>query len=121
MQTYEQTLQRLLKTVTGPDETSRQAAHQKWNDCAKPLGSLGLLETAVESIAALTGNAQISLFPRSVLLLCADNGVVAQGVTQSPSEVTAIVTSPAPSGRRRTMSPGARARPKQSSSRRSRR
>ena len=92
MQTYEQRLQHLLQTVTGPDETARQAAHQKWNDCAKPLGSLGLLETAIESIAALTGSAKISLSPRSVLVLCADNGVVAQGVTQSPSEVTAIVT-----------------------------
>lgn len=92
MQSYEQTLQQLLQTITGPDEAARQAAHQKWSDCAKPLGSLGLLETAIESIAALTGSAEISLSPRSVLVLCADNGVVAQGVTQSTSEVTAIVT-----------------------------
>jgi len=92
MQTYEQTLQQLLQTITGPDEAAWQAAHQKWNDCAKPLGSLGLLETAIESIAALTGSAKISLSPRSVLVLCADNGVVAQGVTQSTSEVTTIVT-----------------------------
>lgn len=92
MEPYEQKLQQLLQTVTGPDETAREAAHQKWNDCAKPLGSLGLLETAIENIAALTGSTEISLFPRSVLVLCADNGVVAQGVTQSASNVTAIVT-----------------------------
>src|SRR5699024_757441 len=35
---------------------------------------------------------QISLTPRAVLVLCADNGVVAQGVTQSESNVTAVVT-----------------------------
>lgn len=91
MEQYEQQLCRLLETVTGPDESARQAAHRKWNECAKPLGSLGLLETAIEQIAALTGSPEITLFPRSVLVLCADNGVVAQGVTQSASNVTAIV------------------------------
>ena len=92
MEQYEQQLQKILQTVTEPDENVRQAAHIKWNDCAKPLGSLGLLETAIENIAALTGSTEICLFPRSVLVLCADNGVVAQGVTQSASNVTAIVT-----------------------------
>lgn len=92
MEQYEQKLGQLLKSVTEPDEKAREAAHKKWNDCAKPLGSLGLLETAIEDIAALTGSTQISLFPRSVLVFCADNGVVAQGVTQSASNVTAVVT-----------------------------
>ena len=92
MEPYEQKLQQLLQTVTEPNEKAREAAHSKWNDCAKPLGSLGLLETAIENIAALTGNTQISLSPRAVLVLCADNGVVAQGVTQSASNVTAVVT-----------------------------
>ena len=64
MEPYEQKLQQLLQTVTGPDEKAREAAHSKWNDCAKPLGSLGLLETAIENIAALTGSTQISLSPR---------------------------------------------------------
>ena len=34
----------------------------------------------------------MDLRERAVLVLCADNGVVCQGVTQSPSSVTAIVT-----------------------------
>lgn len=92
MEPYEQKLRQLLQTVTGPDEAARAAAHQKWNDCAKPLGSLGLLETAIEQIAALTGSPEMTLSPRAVLVLCADNGVVAQGVTQSDSSVTATVT-----------------------------
>ena len=75
MEQYEQQLQKILQTVTEPEENVRQEAHIKWNDCAKPLGST-----------------EICLFPRSVLVLCADNGVVAQGVTQSASNVTAIVT-----------------------------
>ena len=81
----------LLNTMTPPDEVARAEARRRWNDCAKPLGSLGLLETALEDIAALTGSADIRLDRRAVLVLCADNGVVAQGVTQSPSSVTGLV------------------------------
>ena len=81
----------LLNTITPPDEVARAEARRRWNDCAKPLGSLGLLETALEDIAALTGSADIRLDRRAVLVLCADNGVVAQGVTQSPSAVTGLV------------------------------
>ena len=56
MEQNEQKLQQLLQTVSEPDEKAREEAHSKWNDCAKPLGSLGLLETAIENIAALTGS-----------------------------------------------------------------
>ena len=88
----EQELKRQLAAVTGADEAARRAAKRRWDACAKPLGSLGLLETAVERLAALTGSPEVCLTPRALLVLCADNGVVAQGVAQSGSEVTAVVT-----------------------------
>lgn len=66
-------------------------ARKRWDSQAKPLGSLGLLEDAVVQIAALTGNADVQLKKRTLLVLCADNGVVAQGVTQTDSSVTAAV------------------------------
>ena len=88
----EQELRRQLAAVTGADEGAHRAAKRRWDACAKPLGSLGLLETAVERLAALTGSPEVCLTPRALLVLCADNGVVAQGVAQSGSEVTAAVT-----------------------------
>ena len=66
-------------------------ARKRWDSLAKPLGSLGLLEEAVVKIAALTGNTEVRLNDRALLVLCADNGVVAQGVTQTDSSVTAVV------------------------------
>lgn len=78
--------------IAPPDEEARAAAHARWAACAHPLGSLGLLETAMEDIAALTGDADISLTPRTLLVFCADNGVVSQGVTQTGSDVTGIIT-----------------------------
>ncbi|MDE6880473.1 MAG: nicotinate-nucleotide--dimethylbenzimidazole phosphoribosyltransferase [Oscillospiraceae bacterium] len=81
------------------EESARQAARRQWAAVAKPLGSLGLLETALEDIAALTLDAAITLDRRTLLLLCADNGVVAQGVTQTDSGVTAVVARSAAAGR----------------------
>ena len=79
-------------SIAPPDESARAAAHARWAACAHPLGSLGVLEAILEDIAALTGSAEISLTPRALLVLCADNGVVAQSVTQTGSEVTAVIT-----------------------------
>lgn len=70
---------------------AREAAHRQWASIAKPLDSLGLLETAVEDMAALTLNHKIDISNRALLLLCADNGVVDQGVTQTDYTVTAAV------------------------------
>ncbi len=68
-----------------------QEARDRWNGIAKPIGSLGLLEDAVSKIAGLTGSAKVRLGKRAVLVMCADNGVVAEGVTQTGQEVTALV------------------------------
>ena len=82
---------KLIQQITPPDEAACAEAKRRWDACAKPLGSLGLLESALCEIAALTGSADVSLTPRAVLVLCADNGVVVQGVAQTDSSVTAAV------------------------------
>ncbi len=84
-------LNQLLSTITPPDEGARAAAHAHWASLAKPLGGLGALETLLEEAAALTGTAQLDLSRRAVLVLCADNGVVAQGVSQTDQSVTRAV------------------------------
>ena len=84
-------LSELLRGILPSDEAARRAARARWNQCAKPLGSLGLLETAIEDVAALTGSADVDLGEKAALVLCADNGVVRQGVTQTGSGVTAAV------------------------------
>ena len=87
----EATLKALLGGITPPDEAARAAAHAHWASLAKPLGGLGALETTLESAAALTGSAALDLSKRAVLVLCADNGVVAQGVSQTDQSVTRTV------------------------------
>ena len=89
LRTYEED-----STAAGQDRKYRQeaageAARRRWASAAKPLGSLGLLEQAVEQIAVLTGTEEVDLSGKAVLVFCADNGVVAQGVSQAGSDVTA--------------------------------
>lgn len=84
-------LNQLLSTITPPDEAARAAAHTHWASLAKPLGGLGALETLLEEAAALTGTAQLDFSRRAVLVLCSDNGVVAQGVSQTDQSVTRAV------------------------------
>ena len=84
-------LDRLLASVPLPDAAAGETARARWDALAKPLGSLGLLEDAVAQIAALTGSADVCLDRRTLLVFCADNGVVQRGVTQCGSAVTASV------------------------------
>ena len=84
-------LNQLLSTITPPDKAARAAAHAHWASLAKPLGGLGALETLLEEAAALTGTSQLDLSRRAVLVLCADNGVLAQGVSQTDQSVTRAV------------------------------
>ncbi len=75
-----------------PQDTAAMArAKARWNGIAKPLDGLGWLETAIVRIAGLTGSETVSLDRRTVLVLCADNGVVQEGVTQTDASVTATM------------------------------
>ena len=74
-----------------PDARAMAEARRRWDAVAKPLRSLGLLEDMIADVAGMQGTADVALSPRCVLVFCADHGVVAEGVTQSGSEVTAQV------------------------------
>ena len=87
----EHTLLATLTTIASPDEAALAAARDKWNAVAKPIGSLGELELMVEKIAGLTGDTDVDIGRRAVVVLCSDNGVVAQGVSQSGPGITTVI------------------------------
>lgn len=86
------TLSEYIAQIAPADAQAIQAAKQRWDSIAHPLGSLGLLEDAVVRIAGITGSPDVNLRRRAVVAMCADNGVVVEGVTQTGQEVTAVVT-----------------------------
>lgn len=73
------------------DAAAMQAAEAHWDSLAKPLRSLGVLEQMVIRLAGITGQTNIAPLKKAVLIYCADNGIVEEGVTQTDSSVTAAV------------------------------
>ena len=100
-------LEKLIRSIRPPDGAARLLAQRRWDSLAKPLGSLGSLEAMIVKLAALRGDADVSIEKRALLVFCADNGVVRQGVSQCGSEVTAKVAC-ALAENRSTVSPMAR-------------
>lgn len=86
------TLEEACKVIAAPDERAMEISRQRWDSIAKPLHSLGKLEDYLVKIAGITGSADIHLDKKALVTMCADNGVVEEGVTQTGQEVTAIVT-----------------------------
>ena len=85
----ERELARRLGEIGPADPGRMEQARRHWDAVAKPLHGLGLLEDAVVRMA---GTAPLRRDMRkAVAAFCADNGVVAQGVTQTDSSVTAVV------------------------------
>lgn len=81
----------LNQMIALPNETAAQQAKAHWDGIAKPLNGLGHFEDMVVKIAGLTGKSQVSISKRAVVVVCADNGVVVEGVTQTDASVTATM------------------------------
>ena len=85
------TLEEIREAVKPLDEISMEKARVHWMKVAKPLFSLGKLEDVVVRMAGIKGTADYELKKKALVIMCADNGVVEEGVTQTGQEVTAVV------------------------------
>lgn len=74
--------------IEAPDETIREQVQTRIDQIAKPLDSLGKFETYLAQIGAITGTVDIDIRKKAVLVMCADNGIVEEGVSQCGQEVT---------------------------------
>ena len=84
----EQELNELLQGVRGADAEAAQAARQYVESLAAPPGSLGKLTDAAIQLAGITGRVKNIVKRRRIIVLCADNGVVEEGVSSTPPIVT---------------------------------
>ena len=85
------TLQEVLSSITPADREAMALSQKKWDAVGKPLGSLGLLEDMVVRMAGVFGTPDFFIEQKAVAIFCGDNGVVAEGVTQTGQEITAVV------------------------------
>ena len=84
-------LEQVIRQIRPLDEHAMEQAKKQWNSIAKPLHSLGKLEEHIIRIAGITGDPDVKIEEKALIVMCADNGVVEEGVTQTGQEVTAIV------------------------------
>lgn len=75
------------------DYQAKRLSKAHWDSIAKPIDSLGQLERIVTKLCWIAGTPRPEkLAKRALLVLCGDHGVVKEGVTQTGSEVTKIVS-----------------------------
>ena len=84
-------LEEMVKSVKEADGTAVKQALRRWDQVAKPLNSLGVLEEDIVRIAGASGTAAVDIGKKAIVVMCADNGIVEEGVTQTGQEVTAMV------------------------------
>lgn len=77
--------------VDSPSTEAYQKVLENWDLVAKPLEGMGRFETLTAQIGAITGTDEITLAKKAVIIMCGDNGIVEEGVSQSGQEVTAAV------------------------------
>jgi nicotinate-nucleotide--dimethylbenzimidazole phosphoribosyltransferase len=81
-------LDRLLSKIAPLDETAMQAAQAHQDQLTKPQGSLGRLEDLSIQLAGITAQSQPAIHQKVIAVMAGDHGVVAEGVSAYPQEVT---------------------------------
>lgn len=84
-------LSELISKISSADAKAYDACIYHFDHIAKPVGSLGKLETLLATVAAASGTPKIDISKKCVLVFCADNGILAQGVAQSTHDVTTAI------------------------------
>lgn len=85
-------LQETLKAIKPADENAKAKAKERLDNLTKPIGALGTLEDIAIKMAGITGKVHNQIKKRNVVVMCADNGVVAQGVSACPQYFTKFLT-----------------------------
>ncbi len=74
-----------------PDEAARRRVLKNWDAIAKPIDGMGRFETMTAQIGAITGTDRIDISKKAVVIMCADNGIVEENISQSGQDVTIAV------------------------------
>lgn len=85
-------IRQIIDRIIPLDESAMNAASERWLSLCKPLFALGQLENLVIQLAGIQRRGRPAIGRKAIAIFAADNGVVAQGVTQVGQEVTATVT-----------------------------
>jgi len=77
-----------IRKIGTLDEKAMSEARTRQENLTKPAGSLGQLEDISIQIAGIQGKGRPSIKDKAIIVMAADHGVVAEGVSAYPQEVT---------------------------------
>jgi nicotinate-nucleotide--dimethylbenzimidazole phosphoribosyltransferase len=86
--TSESELEAAIGRIAPLDDAAMAAAGRQVDQLTKPSGSLGRLEELLFTVAGITGRAAAPVARRHIVVMAGDHGVVSQGVSAYPAEVT---------------------------------
>ncbi|MDO5292999.1 MAG: nicotinate-nucleotide--dimethylbenzimidazole phosphoribosyltransferase [bacterium] len=89
----EEKLKSQLEKIKLPNEEKQQQARVLLDGLFKPVAGLGRLEELLIQIAGIQDSIQLEFRKKAIIVMCADNGVVEEGVSQTDQQITAMVTS----------------------------
>jgi nicotinate-nucleotide--dimethylbenzimidazole phosphoribosyltransferase len=82
-------LQNTISRIEPLDQEAMRQAQARQDNLTKPRGSLGLLEELSVKVAGIQGTARPKIRDKVIVTMAGDHGVVAEGVSLYPQEVTA--------------------------------
>jgi len=80
-----------VKKIRGLDNKAIKESEEHWLSIAKPLFSLGKFEKIITRISGIKGSVYYNIDKKALIVMCSDNGVVEEGVTQTGRNMTAVV------------------------------
>jgi len=84
-------LDQAIASVKMPDKAVEEAALTKLREQARPAGSLGVLEGVSARLAGITGTLDVHLEKKVIVTCAGDHGIVEEGVSLFPSDVTPLM------------------------------
>ena len=88
----EQEFREAIQAIRPVDGAMEEQAWRRQDSLVKPPRSLGRLEELSVQLAAITGKLHNTVEKRCIVICCADNGVVEEGVSSAPQSVTLAQT-----------------------------
>lgn len=85
-------LEEAIHSIKPINQEAQKAALDHWYNISIPLHSLGKLQDMVVKMAGIIGSPDVPTPKKALVTMCADNGVVEEGISQSGQEVTLIIS-----------------------------
>ena len=82
-------LEATIKEIVPQDPSARARAHERLSQLTMPFWALGRLMDLAEDLAGMTCSSHPKTMRKAIVIMAADHGVVAEGVSKYPQEVTA--------------------------------